>query len=153
MFRIRVAGLPLPLLDLSELVSYPQTPVLPLRPASPMPTTYTHPPELPITMIPQIPRTEEPGRLQSMGSLGVGHNWATSLSLFTSCVGEGNGNPLQYSCLEDPRDGGAWCAAIYGVAQSWTRLKRLSSFIQPYFHSFYLPFPLLGKQFALSSPY
>ena len=38
-------------------------------------------------------------------------------------VGEGNGNPLQYSCLENPRDGGAWWAAIYGVAQSWTRLK------------------------------
>ena len=40
---------------------------------------------------------------------------------------EGNGNPLQYSCLESPRDGGAWWAAIYGVAQSQTRLKRLSS--------------------------
>ena len=44
-----------------------------------------------------------------------------------SCVGEGNGNPLQCSCLENPRDGGAWWAAIYGVAQSGTRLKRLSS--------------------------
>ena len=42
-----------------------------------------------------------------------------------SCIGEGNGNPLQCSCLEDPRDGGAWWA-IYGVAQSGTRLKRLS---------------------------
>ena len=42
-------------------------------------------------------------------------------------LGGGNGNPLQYSCLENPRDGGAWWAAIYGVAQSWTRLKRLSS--------------------------
>ena len=40
---------------------------------------------------------------------------------------EGNGTPLQYSCLENPRDRGAWWAAIYGVAQSWTRLKRLSS--------------------------
>ena len=40
--------------------------------------------------------------------------------------GEGNGNPLQYSCLETPRDGGAWWAAVYGVAQSRTRLKRLS---------------------------
>jgi len=40
---------------------------------------------------------------------------------------EGTGNPLQYSCLENPRDGGAWWAAVYGVAQSWTRLKRLSS--------------------------
>ena len=38
-----------------------------------------------------------------------------------------NGNPLQCSCLENPRDGGAWWAAIYGVAQSWTRLKQLSS--------------------------
>ena len=42
-------------------------------------------------------------------------------------LGEGNGNPLQYSCLENPMDGGAWWAAIYGVAQSRTRLKRLSS--------------------------
>ena len=40
-----------------------------------------------------------------------------------SCRGEGNGNPLQCSCLENPRDGGAWWAAVYGVAQSWTRLK------------------------------
>ena len=44
-----------------------------------------------------------------------------------SCIGEGNGNPLQCSCLENPRDGGAWQAAVYGVAQSWTLLKRLSS--------------------------
>ena len=44
-----------------------------------------------------------------------------------SCIGEGNGNPLQNSCLENPRDGGAWWAAVYGVAQSRTRLKRLSS--------------------------
>ena len=44
-----------------------------------------------------------------------------------SFIGEGNGNPLQCSCLENPRDGGAWWAAAYGVAQSWTRLKWLSS--------------------------
>ena len=44
-----------------------------------------------------------------------------------SCTGEGNGNPLQCSCLENPRDGEAWWAAVYGVAQSRTRLKRLSS--------------------------
>ena len=74
----------------------------------------------------KIPQTEEPGRLQSMGSLRVGHDWATSLSLFTSCIGEGNGNSLQCSCLENPRDGGTWWAAIYGVAQSRTQLKRLS---------------------------
>ena len=68
----------------------------------------------------KIPWAEEPGRLPSMGSLRVGHDGPTSLSLFTSCVGEGNGNPLQCSCLENPRDGGAWWAAVYGVAQSWT---------------------------------
>ena len=74
----------------------------------------------------QIPWTEEPGRLQSMGSLGVRQDWVTSLS----CIGEGTGNPLQCSCLEDPRDGGAWWAAVSGVAQSRTRLKWLSSSIQ-----------------------
>ena len=44
-----------------------------------------------------------------------------------SCIGEGNGNSLQCSCLENPRDSEAWWAAIYGVAQSWTRLKWLSN--------------------------
>ena len=44
-----------------------------------------------------------------------------------SCIGEGNGNPLQCSCLENPRDEGAWWAAVSGVAESWTRLKQLSS--------------------------
>ena len=123
----------------------------------------------------KIPWMEEPGRLQSTGSWRVGHDWATSLSLFTfmhwrrkwqptpaflpgesqgrgslvgcrlwrrtesdtteqlpfhfslSCTGEGNGNTLQYSCLENPRDRGAWWAAVYGIAQSWTWLKWLSS--------------------------
>ena len=72
----------------------------------------------------KIPWIEEPGRLQSMGSLRVKHDWVTSLSL--SCIGEGNGNPLQCFCLENPRHGGAWWAAISGVTQSWTQLKRLS---------------------------
>ena len=123
----------------------------------------------------KTPWAEEPGRLQSMGLLQVGHSWATSLSLFTfrhwrrqwqptpvllpgkphgqrslvgcspwgryksdmterlhfhfslSCIGEGNGNPLQCSCLENPRDGEACWATVYGVAQSQTWLKRLSS--------------------------
>ena len=48
-----------------------------------------------------------------------------------SCIGEGNGNPLQSSCLENPRDGEAWWAAVNGVAQSRTRLKRLSSSMYP----------------------
>ena len=123
----------------------------------------------------KIPRTEEPGGLQSMGSRRVGRDWVTSLSLFTflhwrrkwqptpvflpgesqgrgslvgcspwgreesntterlrshfslSCIGEGNGNQLQCSCLENPRDGRAWWAAVYGVAQSRTQPKWLSS--------------------------
>ena len=67
----------------------------------------------------EIPWVEEPHRLQSMGLRRVRHDWATSLSR----IGEGNGNPLRCSCLENPRDGGAWWAAVYGVAQSRTRLK------------------------------
>ena len=71
----------------------------------------------------KIPWMEEPGRLQSMGLQRVGHDWMTSLSR----SGEGNGNPLPCSCLENPRDGGAWWATIFGVTQSQTRLTWLSS--------------------------
>ena len=74
----------------------------------------------------KIPWTEEPGRLQSMGSRKIGQHWATSLSLFTMHLRR-NGNPLQCSCLENPRKGRAWWAAVYGVAQSRTRLMWLSS--------------------------
>ena len=87
---------------------------------------------------------------QSMGSQWIGHNWATKwrrkwqptpaflprenprwtllkrLSMH-ACTGEGSGNPLHCSCLENPRDRGAWWAAVYGAAQSRTWLKRLSS--------------------------
>ena len=135
----------------------------------------------------KIPWVEEPDRLRSMGSLGVRHDWATSLSLFTfmhwrrkwhptpvllpgkfhgrrslvgcrlwghteldtterlhfhfslSCIGEGNGNPLQCSWLENPRDGGAWWAAVYGVTQSWTRLSDFT---------FTFHFPALEKEMA-----
>ena len=58
-----------------------------------------------------------------MGLLRVGRDSVTSLLLSFSCTGEGNGNPLQCSCLETPRDGGAWWAAVYGVAEGWTRLS------------------------------
>ena len=75
----------------------------------------------------KIPWTEEPGRLQSMGSLESYMTEQLHFHFSLSCIGEGNGNPLQYSCLENPRDGEAWWAAVYGVAQSWTRLKQLSS--------------------------
>ena len=116
----------------------------------------------------KVPRMEEPGGLQFMGSRRVRHDWATSLSLFTfmhwrrkwqptpvflpresqgwgslvgcrlwghtesdtterlhfhfslSCIGEGNGNPLQCSCLENPRDGGSWWAAVFG--HDWSDL-------------------------------
>ena len=72
----------------------------------------------------KIPWTEEPGRLQSV----VSHTTRQLHFHFSpSCTGEGNGNPLQCSCLENPRDGGAWWASVYGVSQSRTRLKRLSS--------------------------
>ena len=76
------------------------------------------------TLVWKIPWTEEPGRLKSMGSRRVRHDWVTSLSFSLLCMGEGNGNPLQCSCLENPRD---------GVAQSRTRLKWLSSML--YGHS------------------
>ena len=79
----------------------------------------------PSTLAWKIPWMEEPGMLQSMGSRRVRHGRETSLSL--SCIGEGNGNPLQCSCLENPRDGRAWWAVVYGVAQSWTQLKWFSS--------------------------
>ena len=127
------------------------------------------------TLAQKIPWTEEPGRLQSMGSLesdtterlhfhfslfmhwrrkwqptpvflpgesqGRGslvgcHLWGHKESDTTEqlhfhfsliCIGEGNGNSLQCSCLENPRDGGAWWAAIYGVTKSQIQLKRLSS--------------------------
>ena len=54
---------------------------------------------------------------------------------FLSCIGEGNGNPLQCSCLENPRDGGGWWAAVYGVAQSRTWLKRLSSSTHEFYNA------------------
>ena len=75
----------------------------------------------------KIPWMEGPGRLQSMGSLESDTTEQLHFHFSLSCIGEGDGNPLQCSCLENPRDGGAWRAAVYGVAQSWTRLKFLSS--------------------------
>ena len=71
----------------------------------------------------KIPWTEEPGRLQSMGSLESDTTERLHFHFSLSCIGEGNGNPLQCSCLENPRDREAWWAAVCGVAQSWTRLK------------------------------
>ena len=63
-----------------------------------------------------------------------------------SCIGEGNGSPLQCSCLENPRDGGAWWAAVYGVAQSQTWLKLLSSSSFPSKESYDKPRQCIKKQ-------
>ena len=101
-----------------------------------------------LTMVPhsstlawKIPWTEEPGGLQTMGSLRVGHDWVTSLSLSVSYIGKGNGNPFQCSCLENPRDGGAWWAAVYWVTQSRTRLMWLSSSSSKEYRQKCLSFP------------
>ena len=72
------------------------------------------------------------GRRSLVGCSPWGHNESDMTEWLhfhfsLSCIGEGNGNPLQCSCLENPRDSGAWWAAVYGVAQSRTRLKQLSS--------------------------
>ena len=75
----------------------------------------------------KIPWMEEPGRLQSMGSLRVGHDWATSLSLFTFMHYRRKWQPTPVFLPGESQSGGAWWAAVCGVAQSRTRLKRLSS--------------------------
>ena len=107
---------------------------------------------------------EESGGLWSMGSLRVGHDWTTSLSLFTFMHWRRKWqpiakNPIQCSCLENPRDRRAWWADVYGVAQSRTRLKRLSSrsiviwfiiFLIQFFHAF---FPSLLDLFCLLGLY
>ena len=72
------------------------------------------------TLASKIPWTEEPSRLQSMGSLRVSTTEQLHFHFSLSCIGEGNGNPLQCSCLGNLRDWGAWWAAVYGVTQSRT---------------------------------
>ena len=62
-----------------------------------------------------------------MGSRGSDTTERLHFHFSLPCIGEGNDNPLQCSCLENPKDGGAWWAAVYGVAQSRTQLKQLSS--------------------------
>ena len=84
----------------------------------------------------KIPWMEEPGGLQS--------DFIFTFHFSLSCIGEGNGNPLQCSCLENPRDGGAWRAVVFGVVQNRTRLKRLSSSRTP---------PYLKGQQCLHSPW
>ena len=75
----------------------------------------------------KIPWMEEPGRLQSMGSQRVGHNWTTSLSFFTFMRWRRKWQPTPVFLPGESQGGGAWWAAVSGFAQSRTRLKRLSS--------------------------
>ena len=75
----------------------------------------------------KTPWTEEPGGLQSGGREESDTTERLHFHFSLSCIGGGNGNPLQCSCLKNPRDRGAWWAAVSGVPQSRTRLKRLSS--------------------------
>ena len=75
----------------------------------------------------KIPWIEEPGRLQSMGSLRVGHDWVTLLSLFTFMHWRSKWQPTPVFLPGESQGRGAWWVAVYGVAQSRTRLKRLSS--------------------------
>ena len=99
----------------------------------------------------RIPWTEEPGRLQSR--VAQSQTWLKRLStnVCSDFPGEGNGNPLQYSCLENPMDRGAWWATVHGVAKSQTRLsdftfmlrlKPISLFLGVKFHQ-YIPLWLL----------
>ena len=100
----------------------------------------------------RIPGMGKPGGLPSMGSPRVGHDWSNLAAaakkmqnLYTSTrnkYGEGNGNLLQYSCLENPMDRGAWWAAVHGVAWSWTRLSDFT---------FTFHFPALEKEMATHS--
>ena len=68
----------------------------------------------------KIPWTEEPGGLQSRGLEESDTTERRHFHFSLPCIGEGNGTPLQCSCLENPRDGGAWWAAVYGVTQNPT---------------------------------
>ena len=79
----------------------------------------------------EMGKDRKSGVLQSMGSQRAGHDRVTEQQSFNSikevhlggASGEGNGTSLQYSCLENPMDGGAWGAAVHGVAKSWTGLS------------------------------
>ena len=85
-----------------------------------------------------------------MGSLESDTTERLHFPFSLSCIGEGNGNPLQCSCLENPRDGRAWWAAVYGLAQSWTRLKRLSSSSRDTLTNLGLPPPSSSTSVSLS---
>ena len=93
----------------------------------------------------KIPWMEEPGRLHPWGRKESDITERLHFDFSLSCIGKGNGNPLQCSWLENPRDGGAWWAAVSGVAQSRTRLKWLSSSSSISLHSGTFPPLLLSR--------
>ena len=88
----------------------------------------------------KIPWTEEPGRLRSMGSLESDTTERLHFHFSLSCIEEGNGNPLHYSCLGNPRDRGAWWATVDGVIKSQTRLKQLSTHTHSYMYIYIYSF-------------
>jgi len=103
----------------------------------------------------KIPWMEEPGRLQSMGSLRVGHDWATSLSLFTFLHWRRKWQPTPVFLPGESQGRGAWWAAVYGVTQSRTWLKRLSSLAAAAFNLCekiicLLNFPISWTHFSLA---
>ena len=105
----------------------------------------------------KIPWTEDPGSCSPWGRYESDTTERLHFHFSLSHIGEGNGNPLQCSCLEYPGDGGAWWAAVYGVEQSRTRLKRLSSSLAaPWKKSYDQPRQPIKKQrhyFANKNPY
>ena len=101
-----------------------------------------------IILLKRILWTEEPGGLLSIGLHRVRNNWS-NFACMHACIGEGNGNPLQYSCLQNLVDRGAWWAAVHRVAQSRTRLKWLSSSSSMHLYILYIfqsPCKLIRKR-------
>ena len=94
----------------------------------------------------KIPWKEEPGGLQSTGLRRVRHDWAASLSLFTCMHRRRKWQPAPVFLPGEPQGRGAWWAAVYGVAQSWTRLKRLSSSSMVTSYDKYLTWVISMKQ-------
>ena len=100
----------------------------------------------------KIPWTEEPGRLQSMGLLRVGHNWATSLSLFTFMYWRRKWQPTPVFLPGKSQGRGSVMGCVYGVAQSRTQLKRLSSCSSNYLFTYMCVCPVTQSYPTLCSP-
>ena len=86
---------------------------------------------------------EEPGRLQSMGSLELDTTERLHFHFSLSCIGEGNGNPLQYPCLENLMDTGAWWTAVHGVAESGMTERLTLTYLK---HTHCVPWPVVTRK-------